>query len=71
MIFRKEKIGKIFEVVVDREDEDYFVARTEFDSPEVDPEVLIRKTCALTPGNYYRVKIVEALPFELIAELCQ
>lgn len=68
---QKEKIGKIFEVVVDREDEDYYVARTEFDSPEVDPEVLINKTYALTPGNYYRVRIVEALPFELIAELCQ
>lgn len=68
---QKEKIGKIFEVVVDREEEDYYVARTEFDSPEVDPEVLINKTYALTPGNYYKVRIVEALPFELIAELCQ
>lgn len=63
------KIGKEFEVIVDREDEDYYVGRTEFDSPEVDPEVLIRKTSALKTGEFYRVVVKEALPFELIAEL--
>lgn len=63
------KIGKEFEVIVDREDEDYYVGRTEFDSPEVDPEVLIRKTSALKIGEFYRVVVKEALPFELIAEL--
>lgn len=63
------KVGKEFEVIVDREDEDYYVGRTEFDSPEVDPEVLIRKTSALKIGEFYRVVVKEALPFELIAEL--
>jgi len=63
------KVGKEFEVIVDREDEDYYVGRTEFDSPEVDPEVLIRKTSALKTGEFYRVVVKEALPFELIAEL--
>lgn len=63
------KVGKKFEVIVDREDEDYYVGRTEFDSPEVDPEVLIRKTSALKIGEFYRVVVKEALPFELIAEL--
>lgn len=63
------KVGKKFEVIVDREDEDYYVGRTEFDSPEVDPEVLIRKTSALKTGEFYRVVVKEALPFELIAEL--
>lgn len=63
------KVGKEFEVIVDREDEDYYVGRTEFDSPEVDPEVLIRKTSALKIGELYRVVVKEALPFELIAEL--
>lgn len=68
---QKEKVGTILEVLVDREDSDYFIARTQFDSPEVDPEVLIRKDVRLIPGNYYNVKIIEALPFELIAEVCQ
>ena len=63
------KVGKEFEVIVNREDEDYYVGRTEFDSPEVDPEVLIRKTSALKTGEFYRVVVKEALPFELIAEL--
>lgn len=63
------KVGKEFEVIVDREDEDYYVGRTAFDSPEVDPEVLIRKTSALKIGEFYRVVVKEALPFELIAEL--
>lgn len=63
------KVGKEFEVIVDREDENYYVGRTEFDSPEVDPEVLIRKTSALKIGEFYRVVVKEALPFELIAEL--
>lgn len=63
------KVGKKFEVIVDREDEDYYVGRTEFDSPEVDPEVLIRKKSALKIGEFYRVVVKEALPFELIAEL--
>lgn len=63
------KVGKEFEVIVDREDEDYYVGRTEFDSPEVDPEVLIMKTSALKIGEFYRVVVKEALPFELIAEL--
>lgn len=68
---QQEKTGKMFEVVVDREDDDYYIARTQFDSPEVDPEVLIRKDIKLTPGQYYSVRIVEAMPFELIAEVCQ
>lgn len=68
---QSEKIGKILEVVVDREDHDYYIGRTQFDSPEVDPEVLIKKNNVLHPGHYYNVRIVEALPFELIAEVCQ
>lgn len=68
---QQEKVGKVFEVVVDREDDDYYIGRTQFDSPEVDPEVLIKKDTALCPGHYYNVRIVDALPFELIAEVCQ
>lgn len=65
----QSKIGKTMTVVIDREEPDYFVGRTEFDSPEVDPEVLIDKDDRLTVGNFYDVEISEALPFELMAKL--
>lgn len=65
----QSKIGKTMAVVIDREEPDYFVGRTEFDSPEVDPEVLIDKDDRLTVGNFYDVEITDALPFELMAKL--
>lgn len=68
---QEEKVGKTMKVMIDREEEEYYVGRTEFDSPEVDPEVLVKKTATLSPGNFYNVKITEALPFELIGELAE
>ncbi len=61
-----EKRGQTMKVIIDREDPDYYVGRTEFDSPEVDGEVLIDKGKHLEVGNFYRVKIQSALPFDLI-----
>ncbi|MBN2892108.1 MAG: 30S ribosomal protein S12 methylthiotransferase RimO [Bacteroidales bacterium] len=65
----QEKIGKIFKVLIDREEQDYFVGRTEFDSPEVDNEVLIPKTKKLKTGLFYNVKINSAEEFDLIGEV--
>ncbi len=64
---QEEKVGKTIRVIIDREDPDYYIGRTEFDSPEVDPEVLITKEKELEIGSFYDVRISEALPFELIA----
>lgn len=64
-----EKIGNTLKIIIDREEDDYFVGRTQWDSPEVDPEVLVRKSRPMQIGEFYDVRIVEALPFELIAEL--
>lgn len=61
------KVGRTLRVIIDREDSDYYVGRTEWDSPEVDPEVLVKKTCRLRPGEFVEVTVEEALPFELIA----
>lgn len=61
-------VGKTLKVIIDREEEDYFIGRTEHDSPEVDPEVLIRKSANLKPGQFAQAVITEAMPFELIAE---
>ena len=65
----EDKVGKTIKVIIDREDSDYYIGRTEFDSPEVDPEVLIAKNKQLTVGDFYQVKINEALPFELLGEV--
>ncbi len=66
---QQQKVGSILEVVIDREEEEFYVGRTQWDSPEVDPEVLVRKSRPLTIGQYYNVSITEALPFELIGEI--
>lgn len=63
------KVGSTMRVIIDSEDEEYYVGRTEFDSPEVDPEVLIAKNQPLKIGEFYDVTITEALPYELIAEV--
>lgn len=67
------KIGKCLSVICDGDNGEYYVCRSEYDSPEVDPEVLVRRSpgIELEAGNFYEVKIVEAMPYELIAEICQ
>ncbi len=67
MEIQQGKVGTTQRVIIDREEEEYYVGRTQHDSPEVDPEVLITKTTTLQPGNFYNVKITQALPFELMA----
>ena len=64
----ESKIGKTLKVIIDREDSDYYIGRTEFDSPEVDGEVLIDKQTPLKTGEFYDVKITSALPFDLLGE---
>ena len=66
---QQEKVGQTYKVIIDREESDYYVGRTEYDSPEVDPEVLINKDKKLKVGEFYNVTITEALPFELIATI--
>ncbi|WP_029905229.1 30S ribosomal protein S12 methylthiotransferase RimO [Prevotella sp. 10(H)] len=65
----EQKIGSTLKVVVDREEPDYYIGRTEYDSPEVDPEVLIKKNKMLNIGNFYDIKITAAQPFDLYGEL--
>lgn len=68
----QEKIGQIFKVVIDRKEGNYFVGRTEFDSPDVDNEVLIDATTTyLKTGDFYNVKVVEAEDFDLYAQVVE
>lgn len=64
---QQSKVGTTQRVIIDREEDEFYVGRTQYDSPEVDPEVLITKTTPLLPGNFYNVNITSALPFELMA----
>lgn len=66
---QEQKVGQTLRVIVDREEDDYYIGRTEWDSPEVDPEVLIAKDKPLTVGEFTQVRIKQALPFELIGEV--
>ena len=64
------KVGKTMKVVIDRMEGDYYIGRSEFCSPEVDPEVLIGKDNGiLTIGEFYQVKIVDSEEFDLYGEV--
>ena len=65
----QEKIGKTFRCIIDRKEGNYFVGRTEFDSPDVDNEVLIDATnFYLKQGEFAEIKIIEAADFDLYGE---
>ena len=67
----QKKIGKIFKVLIDRKEGEYYVGRTEFDSPEVDNEVLISIEEKIKIGNFYQVKITDAVEFDLYGEIVE
>ena len=67
-----KKIGKTFKVIIDRKEGDYYVGRTEFDSPEVDPEVLIKyEGKKLHEGNFYNVVSEDADDFDLYGRVSE
>ena len=62
-----DKRHAVLKVIIDREEPDYYIGRTEADSPDVDNEVLVQKTKPLQVGHFYSVKVTETLPFDLVA----
>ncbi len=63
---QQEMVGKVYKVIIDRKEGDYYVGRTEYSSPEVDPEVLIPcEGKRLTKGKFYQVKMTDAEEFDL------
>ena len=65
----QQKIGETFKCVIDRKEGDHFIGRTEFDSPDVDNEVLIDASKHyLKTGEYVNVKVFDAADFDLFAE---
>ena len=65
----QKKIGKTFKVLIDRKEGEFWIGRTEFDSPEVDNEVLISIEEKVKIGNFYQVKITDAAEFDLYGEI--
>ena len=59
------KVGTTLRVIIDRLEGDWFIGRTEYCSPEVDPEVLIPASEQLTIGNFYMVRITDSEEFDL------
>jgi ribosomal protein S12 methylthiotransferase len=57
--------GKVLKVLIDRREGEFFAGRTEYDSPEVDQEVLIPAEHDLKPGNFYQVLITQSAEFDL------
>ena len=63
------RIGNIYRVIIDRHEGSHYIGRTEYDSPDIDDEVLIPDTSKLMIGKFYQVRITQALENDLIAEL--
>ena len=65
-----EKVGRVFKVIIDRTEGEYYIGRTEFCSPEVDPEVLIPiEGKTLQTGRFYDVRITDSDEFDLFGEV--
>ncbi len=63
----RSKIGKEIKVIIDRKEADYYVGRSEGDSPEVDNEVLVKSKIRLTTGKFYRTEIYDSEEYDLFA----
>ena len=64
----ESECGRIIKVIIDRREGEFFIGRTEFDSPEVDQEVLVSHTYDLKPGNFYDIRITQSTDFDLFGE---
>lgn len=62
----QQRVGQILRVLVDRDEGEYYAGRTEYDSPEVDNEVLLQSKSELSPGDFVNVHITEAREFDLV-----
>lgn len=66
--YNEQQIGKKLKVIIDRKEGEYYIGRTEYDSPEVDPEVLINSETELQSGVFYEVTITGADDYDLYAQ---
>lgn len=69
LTLNQKRVGKTMEVIIDRKEDDYYIARSEYDSPEVDNEILIFTEEKLNIGDFYKVKITDAREYDLFGTL--
>jgi ribosomal protein S12 methylthiotransferase len=67
-VLNEAAVGRTFKVIIDRREGDFFVGRTEYDSPEIDQEVLVEVRHNLKPGFFYNIKITQSSEFDLYGE---
>ena len=60
--------GRTMKVLIDRKENEYYAGRTEFDSPEIDQEVLVPVQYDLKPGNFYDIRITQTAEFDLFGD---
>jgi ribosomal protein S12 methylthiotransferase len=65
----QKRVGGVLKVLIDRKEGDYYIGRTEYDSPEVDDEVLVHADNKMTIGEFYALRIVDTDEFDLVAEV--
>lgn len=65
----RKKVGQTLPVLIDRAEDGYYLGRTEHDSPEVDNEVMVRSAQPLQPGEFYTVRITDAMEYDLMGEV--
>jgi ribosomal protein S12 methylthiotransferase len=65
----EERVGNIERVIIDGKSGDFYIGRSQYDSPEVDEEILIESHKRLMKGKFYEVRITDADDFDLYAEL--
>jgi ribosomal protein S12 methylthiotransferase len=65
----ENKVGQTLKIIIDREESDFYIGRTAYDSPEVDPEVLVEKMEILVPGRFYAVEITGIQSFDLLGKI--
>ena len=61
----QQKVGHTFKTMIDRQEGDWMIGRTQYDSPEVDPEMLVRADGTVEPGRFYDVRVTSAEEFDL------
>ncbi len=71
MELNRNRIGKEFKVLIDEVEDDFYIGRTEYDSPEVDNNVLIANNMDLKVGEFYTVRITDAQEFDLFGEIVE
>ena len=65
----EERVGNIERVIIDGKSGDFYIGRSQYDSPEVDEEILIESPKRLTKGKFYEVRITDADDFDLFAQI--